>query len=73
MVIVFEMIGRMKKYVIDANALISFVTDRNLEQQHKSGDCFGRQVDKRRPGLTFDRKFANQLKSMSLSTFTFTN
>lgn len=25
----------MKKYVIDANALISFVTDRNLEQQKK--------------------------------------
>ena len=23
----------MKKYVIDTNALISFVTDRNLEQQ----------------------------------------
>jgi hypothetical protein len=26
MVIVFEMIGRMKKYVIDANALISLLT-----------------------------------------------
>jgi predicted nucleic-acid-binding protein len=25
----------VKKYVIDANALISFVTDRNLEQQKK--------------------------------------
>lgn len=28
----------MKIYVIDTNALISFVTDRNLSQQHKIAD-----------------------------------
>ena len=30
----------MKRYVIDTNALISFVTDRNLEQQQKSAPLF---------------------------------
>ncbi len=30
----------MKRYVIDTNALISFVTDRNPEQQHKIAPLF---------------------------------
>lgn len=30
----------MKKYIIDTNALISFVTDRNLEQQVKIAQLF---------------------------------
>ena len=30
----------MKRYVIDTNALISFVTDRNLEQQQKIAPLF---------------------------------
>jgi predicted nucleic acid-binding protein len=30
----------MKEYIIDTNALISFVTDRNLEQQEKIASLF---------------------------------
>ena len=30
----------MKKYIIDTNALISFVTDRNPDQQEKIADLF---------------------------------
>ena len=30
----------MKKYIIDANALVSFVTDRNLNQQNKIAHIF---------------------------------
>ena len=30
----------MKKYIIDTNALISYVTDRNLDQQKKIGKIF---------------------------------
>lgn len=30
----------MKKYIIDTNALISFVTDRNIEQQQKVAPFF---------------------------------
>ena len=30
----------MKKYIIDTNALISFVTDRNPAQQRRIGEIF---------------------------------
>lgn len=32
----------MKRYIVDANALLSFVTDRDINQQHKVADIFHR-------------------------------